>query len=188
MAEALAPRWEHYLDDDWLMRRTAGGDPRAFEEIVRRYEARLTRFAASLLAGDLDLAVDAVQDVFLRLWRGAATYQECGKLSAYLYRMTHNACVDIGRRTRPSVDIDQAAGIPAPVDTASTAVDSAFADAVRTAVGELPDEQRLVFVLSVDGLSYAEIAEIAACPVGTVASRKRLAVAALRTMLADWKE
>jgi len=74
------------MDDDWLMHKAAAGDPRAFEEIVRRYERRLARFAAGLL-GD-DLAVDAVQEAFLRLWRGRGKFEACGRLSAYLYRLT----------------------------------------------------------------------------------------------------
>jgi RNA polymerase sigma-70 factor (ECF subfamily) len=60
---------------------------------------------------------------------------------------------------------------------------------VRDAVLSLPEDQRAVFVLSCyDGLSYSEIGEIVGCPVGTVASRKRLAAQALRKRLAAWED
>jgi len=176
------------MDDDWLMNRSAAGDPRAFEEIVRRYERRLARFAAGLLGGD-DLAVDAVQEAFLRLWRGRGKFEACGKLSAYLYRLTHSTCIDIARRRRDDVDLTNAVDARAVDNTVAAAVDSAFVEAVAKAVLSLPDEQRVVFVLSCqEGLSYSEIAEVVGCPVGTVASRKRLAVQALRQVLAAWED
>ena len=134
------------MDDDWLMHRTAAGDPRAFEEIVRRYERRLARFAAGLL-GD-DLAVDAVQEAFLRLWRGRGKFEACGKLAAYLYRLTHNTCIDIARRKWDDADLADAVDTHAADNTAAAAVDNAFVEAVAKAVLSLPDEQRVVFVLS----------------------------------------
>ena len=57
-------------------------------------------------------------------------------------------------------------------------------EAIRSAIGDLSDEHRLVFVLTeLQGLSYQEVAEIARCPVGTVASRKNAAVRQLQRRL-----
>jgi|SRR3569833_1424367 len=176
------------MDDDWLIERMKANDPRAFDRLMREHEARLMRFATRVL-GDIDLAGDAVQEVFIKLWRGRAAYEPCGKLAAYLYRVTYSTCLDIRRRIRPADDIDVAISIPSLVDTSAQVRASAFVDAVAQAEAHLPDDQRLVFVLSChEALSYAEIAEIAGCPVGTVASRKRLAVQALRQMLAAWED
>jgi RNA polymerase sigma-70 factor (ECF subfamily) len=66
---------------------------------------------------------------------------------------------------------------------------AALADAVRRAVQALPAPQREVFILShYEGLSYQEIAGVLGCPLGTVASRKHLALEALRRRLAPWME
>jgi len=168
------------------MRRVVEGDEAAFCSLMGSYGPALFRFAARQL-GDVDLAQNAVQETFVRLWRSRAGYKHCGKLSAYLYRVTRNICLDIREWSGTVVALDSAAENRSPaVDRSVDAV--VLGEDVRAALVSLPDEQRLVVSLSCNGLSYAEIAEIVGCPVGTVASRKRLAVQALRAKLAAWED
>lgn len=70
------------MDDDSLMRLAADGDAAAFGIIVRAHQVRLVRFAMRL-TGDSDLAQDAVQETFLRLWRVRATYQPRNRRRAF---------------------------------------------------------------------------------------------------------
>ncbi len=169
------------------MRRAAGGDTQAFGVLVRIYQQRLVRFAARLL-GDSDLAQDAAQEAFLRLWRGRASYEPRGCLGAYLFRTVRNVCLDYARASRPAEALGEGAEAETS-DPAALAEARSLADAVRLAVQALPEPQRVVFVLSqYEELSYAEIAAILDCPLGTVASRKHQAAETLRRKLFSWKD
>lgn len=190
-------------DDDALMARAARhGDTRAFGLLVARYQGRLLRFAARMLGGDADAAQDVVQEAFVRLWTRRADYQPQERLDAFLLRVTRNLCYDRTRRTafRSSLPLDDcmetASDDPGPDALLRTVL---LAQAVREAIADLPDAQRVVFVLShYESLRYDEIALLLDCPPGTVASRKHHAVAFLRRRLApllndapdpiDWKD
>ena len=173
-------------DDNW-MRRAAGGDTQAFGLIVQAYQSRLVRFAARLL-GDTDLAQDAAQEAFLRLWRVRKSYQPRGCLQAYLFRAVRSVCLDCARSAHSMGALDERAeaNVSDPVAVAEA---QSLADAVRLAVQSLPEAQRVVFLLShYENLSYAEIADVLDCPLGTVASRKHQATEALRRKLFSWKD
>lgn len=173
--------------EDTLMRRVAGGDRRAFAVIVQSHQTPLIRFAARL-TNDPEAAQDAVQEAFLRLWRGRERFRPCGSLRSFLFQSVRRLCLDHLRAARPWAALDERLPAVEP-DPAETAQSVALADAVACAVQALPEPQRAVFLLShFEQLPYAEIAEILDCPVGTVASRKHQAVAILRRRLAPWKD
>lgn len=175
-------------DEDALMERVAAGDIRAFEMVVKTHQDLLLRVATRLLGGDHEDARDAVQESFVRLWRARTSYEGRAHLRAYLLRITRRVCVDRMRICRPTEELPenwQAAGTRPEERAEATALEWA----VRQAVGELPEPQRVVFLLShYEGFSYAEIASALDCPLGTVASRKRLATETLRRRLAPWLE
>jgi RNA polymerase sigma-70 factor (ECF subfamily) len=172
-------------EDDTLVRRAGRGDTDAFALLVPRYQARVTRFACRLLEGDRAAAEDVTQEVFLRLWRNAATYEPRGSLQAYLLRVTRNLCLDAHRRADPTHSLDVCREMPDGRAGVEEAVRGrTLAEAVRDAVLALPDGQREALVLhQYEGMSYREIAEVLDCPPGTVASRIHLARAALRRRL-----
>ena len=176
------------INEDALMRRATEGDAQAFGMIVQAYQCRLVRFAVRLL-GDSEAAQDAAQEAFLRLWRLRATYQPRGCLQAYLFRTVRSVCLDYARAARswePLADGRDYGNMPDPADLA---YNHSLAEAVRQAVQSLPEPQRVVFVLSqYEGLSYAEIADVLNCPLGTVASRKHQATETLRRKLHSWRD
>ena len=175
------------MDDDGLMQLAAGGDAAAFGAVVRAHQARLVRFAVRL-TGDADLAQDAVQETFVRLWRLRTTYKPRGCLQAYLFRTVRSVCLDYARAARPAEALHDTLEADAS-DPAQLAETRSLADAVQSAVQTLPETQRVVFVLShYEQLSYTEIADVLGCPVGTVASRKHQAVESLRRKLFSWKD
>lgn len=175
-------------EDDTWMRQAAAGDSRAFGRIVARYQTRLVRVAARLLS-DPELAKDAAQEAFLRLWRARHRYQPAGHLAALLLKITRNVCLDWTGRTETDEWTEEPAAGRAEDNPETQAEADALGEAVRRAVGSLPEPSRTVFILShYEGLSYADIAAALDCPLGTVASRKRLAVEALRRKLAHWVE
>jgi len=173
--------------DDRLMELAASGDNVAFDQIVRRHQDRLQRFATRMLGGDQARGADVAIGALLRLWETRRSYQPCGKLGSWLLKVTNRLCLD---NLAGSSSISGLNTIGEPI---AGSFHSAFerielAAAVRTAVMELPETHRNVLILSVyEEMSYDEIAEALEISLGTVASRKNHAIAALRRRLTAWE-
>lgn len=151
----------------------------------------MTRFAQRMITVDCDTASDLVQEAFLRLWKARATLQQDSCLGSLLFRIVRNLCLDHVRSARNILPLDTVSGrqCEAPGSIERETESRALGEAVRQAVQRLPESQRVVFILSqYEQMRYAEIAAILDCPVGTVASRKRLAVETLRRRLSGWIE
>jgi RNA polymerase sigma-70 factor (ECF subfamily) len=149
--------------------------PLTWEEVARVYGRKIYNFAYRL-TGNSDDASDLVQEVLLRVRKGLASYQP-GSFEGWLWRITRNAFLDDIRRKnrRPT------APLPDEVDrwerASSPSADIEYGrvsigDDVQKALLELPVEFREAVVLcDIVGLSYEEIAQAVAVPVGTVRSR-----------------
>ena len=179
------------MDETIVIQKVAEGDAVAFGRIVQSYQGMLTRFAERIL-GDQAMAQDVVQEAFLRLWRLRKTHLPtilC--LRPYLLRVVRNLCLDYIRTAKPTEPLYAESGV---TEIPGKSVEGVMqtqllVEAIRNAVQTLPEPHRTVFLLSqYEELSYREIAEIVGCPVNTVASRKRLAVEALRRRLRSWGE
>ena len=179
--------------DDHLMRRVADGDLGAFGLLVERHQQRALGFAFHLMA-DGDGAKDAAQESFLRLLGAARRYRPRAAFTTYLYAIVRNTVREARRRQRREVPIDprvdptplavttDPAGDPPPPDQLLQR--SRLRARLAEAIARLPEELRIVFVLSeIEGVAYKEISRICGCPMGTVASRKHAAVRELRRLL-----
>ncbi|TLM77889.1 MAG: RNA polymerase sigma factor [Actinobacteria bacterium] len=133
--------------------------------------------------GDRTSAEDAVQEVFIKVYRSLDTFDGRSAFTTWLYRITRNVCLDMFRagRRRPApvdpVDVEAVA----PGDLADQVVTQA---AVETAMGALaPEDRDALNAVALFDLSYADAAEALGVPVGTVKSRVFRARRALATML-----
>ncbi|MFQ5503800.1 MAG: RNA polymerase sigma factor [Planctomycetota bacterium] len=190
---------EEEVSEDLLLRFQLG-EGEAFEAIVLRYQGSLTRFFYRL-CWDLDRAEDFVQDVFLKLIRGANRYQPRGKLSTFLFRIATNRWIDYyrSRRPRPKLrSLNQ--GDPDEEQPLLTRLAAESGDpceglqkedeqaVLREALNRLSLPHRLVFELAVyQGLPYADISEMLEIPEGTVKSRMHNTVKALKKLVAEMK-
>ena len=166
------------ISADELMRRARAGDPDAFGALAARYRPRLERFARRLLR-DPESARDAAQEALLRLWSKAHLYEPRGSFEAFLYTLATRVCLRAMTRERGHVSLE---GLPEPQSSGRGELE--LGRMIAEALAQLPDDQRLAFVLSeYEGLSYEEIAAVLQCPKGTVGSRKHAAVRALRQNL-----
>ena len=147
-----------------LIRAAAGGDRRAFEDLVLRKRKRVVRTAYQIV-GDLEDARDVAQAVFLRLWRTLQRFDLERRFDTWLYRITVNAAIDFLRDQGPKgilapLPDDAHERIAAPGTPADAAV--VLAALQRTFLrlaGALAPKQRAVFVLKeIEGLSTAEVA------------------------------
>ena len=178
-------------DEATLGELIAGRDPAALEQLYDRHGAASYALARRVVA-DEQLAHDVVQDVFLAIWRGAASYDGSrGSLATWLFTLTHHKAVDAVRRAqrhsgrRAPDDALIAEPDPAPaVD--EQAVDAVNRERVRAAVDGLPEPQRKALLLAYfGGYSQSEIAQLTGTPLGTVKTRTLAALRRLRVVLAD---
>lgn len=154
---------------------------RLLDEIEAHIPA-LRRYARAL-AGSPDRADDLVQDCLERAIRKQALWRpEAGDLRAWLFTMLLNLFRNAIRRERRVSFAPLETGLAEPGQPASQPGRLALTEVAR-AIDRLPAEQREVLLLVVlEGVSYAQAAEIAGIPIGTVMSRLARARASLRTM------
>ena len=176
-------------DDASLGKLIASQDPAALEELYDRHGGACYGLARRVVT-DEQLAQDVVQEVFLAIWRGAATYDGSrGTLSTWLYGLTHHKSVDAVRRAqrhsgrRASEDALATEADPSPgVDEQALA--SVRRDQVRAALADLPEPQRRALMLAYfGGYSQSEIAAMTGIPLGTVKTRTLAALRRLRSVL-----
>ena len=170
-------------------------DPYAFAAIYDRY-ADLVYSAALRILADVQLAEDATQDVFVRLWRRPESFiAERGRFVSWLMSVSRNRAVDElrsrGRRWRreaPQPPGDDEPGFATIADGAASPLEEAQVHEqgllVRRALKELPFDQRAALELAYfGGLTQHEIALTLHEPLGTIKTRIRLGMQKLRRAL-----
>jgi RNA polymerase sigma factor (sigma-70 family) len=176
--------------DEELLAGLAAGRLEALDALYERY-ASMAYGIARRITRDDTLAEDVVPDAFLGAWRSADRYVPGrGSVKTWLLAIVHHRAIDIVRRRRPVSELPEeleGARTPEPLtvpDLWGEVAGRLDADAVRTAVATLPDQQREAVELAYfGGLTQTEIAERTGVPLGTVKSRVRLALIALRREL-----
>ncbi len=170
---------------DWFQR-THAGDEDAFAVFFEQYKNLVYR-TAYLLLDDTHEAEDALQEVFLRVYRSPGSYDPArGAVTTWLYRVTVNHCLNRQRRRRPDsadpTDLDRrnGSGRTSPEGLAERD------DLIRQALNGLSEPLRAAVVLRYAwGLPYAEIADVLNVPLGTVKSRLNAALNAMRARLSE---
>jgi RNA polymerase sigma-70 factor (ECF subfamily) len=177
------------LADEDLMELVRRGQAQAFEVIFERHGGPAYSLAYRM-CGSRARAEDIVQDAFLSLWRSGARYDRTrGSVRSWVLGVVHNRAIDAFRR-EPAKDVRNvgddrvAERLPARERTEVEVERRDDADHVRTALEDLPEEQRQVIELSYfGGFTHHEIAEMLALPAGTVKGRMRLGLGKLRVVL-----
>ena len=165
-------------------------------EVVKREQSRLRNFIRRRVP-DLRDAEDILQDVFYELVEANRLLMPIEHVSGWLFRVARNRIIDFFRKKKPERFSDLAVAdegdqllqleevLPSP-DAGPEALYArkVLLDELELAVGELPEEQREVFVAhEVEGRSFKEIAAETGVSVNTLLSRKRYAVRRLRERL-----
>ncbi len=174
-------------DDRALVVAIGQGDQAAMAEAVRRHRETVVAFARRLV-GDASRAEEIAQDVFLRLWERAASFDaKRGSLRTFLLAITHGRAVDVARSdaARRAREHRDASRRPAADGVDSQVEARSVAGAVRLALSRLPDaERRAVQLAYFGGHSYRAVAQMLGEPEGTIKSRIRAGLARLRVELA----
>lgn len=156
------------------------GDQSAMAELYDRYSSVVYAVALRVL-GDTGAAEDVLQEVFLQLWRNPGVFDSArGSLGAWLAVITRNRAIDTLRKRKPETDIEDVIVSVAP-DLAGEADRSRAAVKVRGVLSSMSVPQRTALEMAYfEGLSHSEIASKTGEPLGTIKTRIRAGLIALR--------
>ena len=165
------------------MGRVAEGDERAFTELVRRFQGRVTNLVSRVL-NDREASDDLAQEVFVRVFVHRRNYRRGSKFSTWLFTIAANlAKNEIRRRVRRrnwfSLDAlqevlgDSSPHLADPTEGKETSMQrQQLQGMVGKAIASVPEKYRLALVLrDIEGFPYEEIGEMLNIPGGTVRSR-----------------
>ena len=183
------------LSDEDLMARVAEDDERAFTELVRRFQGRVTNLIARVL-NDRESSDDLAQEVFVRVFVHRRNYRRGSKFTTWLFTIAANlAKNEIRRRVRKrnwfSLDAlqemlnDSVIQLADPTEGQEPALQRAqLQEAIGRAVATVPEKYRVALVLrDIEGFAYEEIGQMLRIPGGTVRSRINRARGMLRRKL-----
>jgi RNA polymerase sigma-70 factor (ECF subfamily) len=152
------------------------GDREAFRALYEAHKDRVYAIAFHFFHADADAAAEVTQQVFLKLMREVTRFRGDAAFSTWLYRLVVNACVDRARSRRHEAaaqDPSLLETVPAPAASHEDVfARHQVAASVQQAVASLPATLRAAILLRYfEDLSYADIARVLNCSIGTVASR-----------------
>lgn len=175
----------------------AADQDRRITDVVTRERARLRNFIRRRVPDPLD-AEDILQDVFYRLVEANRLLMPIDHLTGWLFQVARNRIADFFRKKHPELVDDATSSAPEDDHTLrfeellpspDAGPDALYArrvllDELERAIGELPREQREVFVAhELEGRSFRELADETGININTLLARKRYAVKHLRRML-----
>jgi len=185
MSKAGGPTDEELVED------FQGGDPRAFDILVSRWDRKIQGAIYRIMGPEED-ARDLCQETLLKAYRALGTFKKEARFSSWLYQIALNVCRDRLRRrkSRPQVSLDELMEVgeiapavrgPSPLDLVEA---SDLSRTVAAAVESLSPEQREVVVLKeYQGLTFLEIAQVLDVPISTVKTRLYRGLGQLRQRL-----
>ena len=157
-----------------LVMRCQTGDERAFDALLSEFGHRTLAYIRGFAGDDAD---DVQQELWLHVFQRISTLADPGAFRTWLFRATRNRVIDWLRRAKRERELLDDAPLrveSTDVATSNPMTDAGFIDPeeLDAALGKIPPPQREVLLLRYrDDLSYADIALVVGCPLGTVRTR-----------------
>ena len=176
--------------DEVLMQQVQRGSEVAFNELYRRYSKRILFFMYKMLRQDEAKAQDLLQDVFLKIVEAPEKFDVTKNFKTWIFTVAANLCKNYFRSQKGSfITLEHA---PTAIEEAPIIQlnnpNQAFQKQLQEALNQLPYQYKEAFILKhKEGLSLQEIAEVMACPLGTVKSRLNSATKKLAKLLTSYK-
>jgi RNA polymerase sigma-70 factor, ECF subfamily len=169
--------------DRQLVARAQGGDKRAFELLVEKYQRKLARLLSRFIRDPAEVE-DVTQEAFIKAYRALPAFRGDSAFYTWLYRIgintAKNYLMAMGRRapTSTEVEAEEAEGFEEgeqlrDINTPeSVLLSNEIAETVNATIEGLPEElRRAIQMREIEGMSYEDIAQAMNCPIGTVRSR-----------------
>jgi len=191
---------DNQIPSEELMARIAEGDESPFEILVNRHQTSVLNLIYRFI-GDRTRAKDLAQEVFLRVWQSARSYEPKAKFTTWIYRITANLCFNelksarrkkwlqflrFGDNLENTVEETLVDDTPSPEDLLLAKERSRQ---IANALQSLPENQRMALILKrYDDLSYQEIAKVIGCSVSAVESLLVRAKRSLQEKLKNYEK
>jgi RNA polymerase sigma-70 factor (ECF subfamily) len=182
-----------------LVERAASGDKDAYRILVEKYQNRVYSLILSIVGGRED-AEDIVQESFVKAYLSLKNFRGESSFYTWIYRVAYNMAIDFRRRvsrrngvvTEPRLNDQnesvQVEGVAQDGDPEKSAERKQLAATLDEAMAQLSEEHRAVIVLrEIEGMSYAEIADVLGVSQGTVMSRIHYAKKHLQKALKEFE-
>ena len=182
---------ENRISDEELILAYLEGDSDSFTVLYERYKRPLYAYLNRML-GNHAQSDDVFQQTWIRVVRRLGEYESKQKFFAWLSMIAHNLAIDQFRREKKSAELpldDENVAVSEPVTHTEPWMrmhNRELGKALREAAEGLAEEQKEVFLLRQEGLSFKEIAEVQNCSINTVLGRMQYAVKNLRKRLNEW--
>jgi len=180
--------------DRALIARVEARDAQALALLYDRYASRLLGLGQRIL-GDTGEAEEVLQEVFLFVWRAAATFDPGrGSVLAWLLVTMRSRAIDRVRTRRPAAragltSVERVPDRPDPRDVEADSATREWEALCRSAIAQLPPEQRIALELAYfEGLTHQEIARKTSTPLGTVKTRVRLGLMKLKDRIRPYRQ
>ena len=168
-----------------LISRCKNNDVDAFEELISNYENKIYNLCNYMLKNKED-ALDASQEVCLKIYRSISKFKGDSKFSTWVYRITYNTCMDFIKKRKDEISFDEVTNFELQREARTDEIieSKELKLEIKKSILKLSNDFRTMIILrDVNGLSYQEIADILSIEVGTVKSRLNRAREALRNEL-----
>jgi RNA polymerase sigma-70 factor (ECF subfamily) len=170
-------------DDISLLERIRQRDQAAMSELFDRHSRAVFSVAVHILKDD-GHAEDVMQEIFFQIWQNSDSFvHTLGSLRTWLAAIARNRSIDVLRRKKPTDPMEKVI-LASRCNLASEAEHNAMIEKVLKAMKQLPEAQQEAMNLAFfEDLSHAEVAQRTGEPLGTIKTRIRLALIALRKAL-----
>lgn len=168
--------------DTVLVERVQGGDKRAFDLLVQKYQHKIVNLISRYVSDNAE-QLDVAQEAFIKAYRAIGNFRGDSAFYTWLYRIAINTAKNYlvaQSRRPPQSDVDSADAEQFEIDTRLKDRDTPENELLREeieqmvyrTIEELPEDLRMAVTLrEMEGMSYEEIAQAMDCPIGTVRSR-----------------
>lgn len=173
------------IEDYILVKRIQGGDPEAFETLVRNYYQNIYQFCVRRCNGDTALAADLTQETFLKLIEHIQQYKLTGKFINFLLTIAVNTCNNYFKKKSPDIiDMETLSAVQSDINLSEEVLRQEDSKIIQQAIDRLPDMQKEVIILRFyHDRKLKEIAAITGVSLPTAKSRLKQGLDKLKRYL-----